>query len=51
MLRIVTIPSNAKIWIDGRELSSRSPWQESLEVGKAYEMKYILKVMEGTRGS
>jgi len=27
VIKIVTIPPNAKIWIDGRELSSRSPWQ------------------------
>ncbi len=43
VLRIVTIPSNAKIWIDGRELSSRSPWQESLEVGKAYEIEVYVE--------
>ncbi len=43
VLRIVTIPPNAKIWIDGRELSSRSPWQESLEVGKAYEIEVYVE--------
>ncbi len=43
VIRIVTIPPNAKIWINGRELSSRSPWQESVEVGKVYDLEVLLE--------
>ncbi|WP_375232234.1 PEGA domain-containing protein [Mesotoga sp. TolDC] len=39
----MTIPPNAKIWIDGRELSSRSPWQEPVEVGKVYDLEVLLE--------
>ncbi len=43
VIKIVTIPPNAKIWIDGRELSSRSPWQEPVEVGKVYDLEVLLE--------
>ncbi len=43
VIKIVTIPPNAKIWIDGRELSSRSPWQEAVEVGKVYDLEVLLE--------
>jgi hypothetical protein len=40
-VRIKTEPTGARIWIDGRELSSTSPWQEVLEVGKEYHIEVM----------
>ena len=40
-VRIKTEPTGARIWIDGRELSSTSPWQEILEVGKKYHIEVV----------
>ncbi len=40
-LRIKTEPTGARIWIDERELSSTSPWQEVLEVGKEYHIRVV----------
>lgn len=40
-VRIKTEPTGARIWIDGKELSSTSPWQEVLEVGKEYHIEVV----------
>ncbi len=43
LLRIITDPSGARIWVDGEEWDSRSPWQRVVEVGRTYEAYLLIE--------